>query len=344
MIEASTLIKFLVPLFLILSGLIAGLIIEKRLIQKLKSIPQVRDYARYQTFIDSLHGIPFVIFFTAGIYTALIASQLSPEIRLFLSRIILTIILGALTLVISRLCIGFVRVYSQTSDSDLPLTSLFVNLTRLVIFTIGSLIILQSIGISITPLLTALGVGGISIGLALQTTLSNLFSGLNIIMSRKVNPGDYVKLETGEEGYVTDVTWRHTTIREIPNNLIVVPNAQLVSATFKNYSLPEREIIVLVEVGVAYGSDLEKVEKVTLSVAEEVMREVVGGVPEFEPFLRFHTFGYFSINFTVYFGAKKYFDHLITRHEFIKRLHNRYRQEGIEIPFPIRPVYPQDPR
>ncbi|MEB3826309.1 mechanosensitive ion channel family protein [Phormidium sp. CCY1219] len=335
-------LKIFIPLGLILCGLIGGLIFEKRLFTKLKAIPQIHKLRRYKNLVESLKGMPFVIFFTAGIYGAIVTSGLTPTIETVLSKIILAFLLGAITLVFSRLSLGFIRVYSQTSERVLPLTSLLENLTRLFIFTLGTLIILQSIGISITPLLTALGVGGISIGLALQTTLANLFSGLNIIMSRKVNPGDYVKLETGEEGYVTDVTWRHTTIREIPNNLVVVPNSQLVSATFKNYALPQKEMMVLIEVGISYKSDLEKVEQVTLEVAKAVMREVPGGVPEFEPFVRYHSFGYFSINFTVYLAGQEYFDRLITTHEFIKRLHKRYQAEGIKIPFPIRPVYPQD--
>ena len=95
---------------------------------------------------------------------------------------------------------------------------------------------------------------------------------------------------------------------------------------------------VLVQVGVHYDSDLEKVEKVTIEVAKEVMREVKGGVPEFEPFIRYHTFGDFSINFTVILRAKEYTDQYLVKHEFIKRLHKRYKEEGIVIPYPIRAI------
>lgn len=191
----------------------------------------------------------------------------------------------------------------------------------------------------ITPLLTALGVGGVFIGLALQNTLSNLFSGLNIITSKKVRPGDYIRLETGEEGYVIDVAWRYTIVREIPDNFIVIPNAKIVSSTFKNYSFPDREMLVLVTVGVSYDSDLETVEAVTLEVASEIMNEVAGGVSEYQPFMRYEEFDYFSINCTVYLRVKEYLDRLIVRHEFIKRLHKRYQREGIKIPFPIKTVY-----
>ena len=151
-----------------------------------------------------------------------------------------------------------------------------------------------------------------------------------------------MRLETGEEGYVIDITWRNTTIRALPNNIIIVPNSKLASAVIVNYYLPQREMAVLVQVGVSYDSDLEEVERVTVEVAKEVMREVEGGVPEFEPFIRYHTFADFSINFTVILRAREFVGQYLIKHEFIKRLHKRYQQEGIEIPFPIRTVYMKD--
>ena len=345
MISTATLIKLLLPAALILSCFIGGIIFEKRIVSQVKTILERRGLKINHLLTDSLRGIPFLIFFVSGIYAAIISSALGERWQSFLSQMILIIILCYATLTLSKLAINLIRIYSETSERMLPLTSLFENLTRLFVFIIGFLIILQSLGISITPLVTALGVGGLSIGLALQSTLANLFCGINLIMSGKVNPGDYVKLETGEEGYVTDITWRHTTIREYPNNLIVVPNAELVSSTFKNFYLPEKHMMVLVEVGVSYESDLEKVERVTLEVAREIMRDIVGGVPDFMPFIRYHSFGYFSIDFTVYMATQEFIDHLIIKHEFIKKLFKRYQLEGITIPYPIKPVYnPEQPK
>jgi len=138
-----------------------------------------------------------------------------------------------------------------------------------------------------------------------------------------------------------------TIVREIPDNFIVIPNAKIVSSTFKNYSFPDREMLVLVTVGVSYDSDLETVEAVTIEVASEIMNEVAGGVSEYQPFMRYERlrlapaieFGYFSINCTVYLRVKEYLDCLIVRHELIKRLHKRYQRERIKIPFPIKTVY-----
>jgi small-conductance mechanosensitive channel len=99
---------------------------------------------------------------------------------------------------------------------------------------------------------------------------------------------------------------------------------------------------VLVQVGVSYGSDLEKVERVTIEVATDVMRNVTGGIPENQPFIRYHTFSDSSINFSVILRGKEFTDQYLIKHEFIKRLQKRYAEEDINIPFPIRTVYLHD--
>jgi len=197
---------------------------------------------------------------------------------------------------------------------------------------LGALVLLQSLGIPITPVLGALGVGGLAVALALQDTLSNLFSGLHLIASRQVRPGDFIQLDSGEEGYVTDVTWRNTTIRELADNMMIVPNSQLAASRVRNYCQPNTELAVAVEVGVDYSCPLEEVERITLEVAREVMEEVPGSVPSFTPLLRFHKFGDCSVDFTVTLRAKEFTDQELIKHEFIKRLHARYEREGIEIP------------
>jgi small-conductance mechanosensitive channel len=207
------------------------------------------------------------------------------------------------------------------------------------VFAGGFLVILQALGISITPMITAMGLGGLAVALALQDTLANLFSGIFIIASKQVKPGDWVELDSGQKGYVADVTWRNTTIKELPNNMVIVPNSKLASTTITNYHQPVQEMALRIEVGVSYESNLGKVEQVTVDVAREVMRTVEGGIPEFEPLIRYHTFDDFSINFTVILRVKEYVDKFLVRHEFVKRLHERYGHEGIEIPFPIRTVH-----
>ncbi len=332
-------LKYALPFALILCGFILGLIFERRGLNLLKKIARKTGWEGYEIIVRGLRGIVLLWFIVAGIFAATLSFPISTSVLEIIQKILLATVLASATLVVSKLAVGFVELYSSRREEGSPLTSLFENLTRLIIFSLGLLIIIQSLGIAITPLLTALGIGGVSIGLALQNTLSNLFSGLNILTSKKVRVGDYIKLDTGEEGYVTDIAWRQTIIKEFNENLIVIPNSKLISSNFKNYGLPNKEQLITIELGISYDSDLEQVEMVTLEVAKEVMQEVEGGIPNFEPFVRFNQFDYFSINLTVYLRVKEFIAHLIIRHEFIKRLRKRYQLEGIELPFPIKATY-----
>ena len=215
-----------------------------------------------------------------------------------------------------------------------------MNITRVVVLSVGLLILLDSLGVAIAPLLTALGVGGLAVALALQDTLTNLFAGVHILASRKVQPGDFIQLDNGMEGYIVDTNWRNTIVRQLPDNLVIVPNATLAASVLTNYHRPEREMSVLVQVGVSYDSDLEHVESVTREVGRDVMRTVEGAVPGHQPFIRYHTFADSSINFSVILRAAEAPAQYLIVHEFIKRLHRRYRDEKIQIPFPIRTIVP----
>lgn len=207
---------------------------------------------------------------------------------------------------------------------------------RGLIVGIGLLIFLDSIGISITPILASLGVGSLAVALALQDTLANLFAGVYMIADKPIEPGHLVRLPTGEEGCVTRVGWRSTWIRMFNNSMLVIPNSRLAGGAIINYDLPDPEIAVTIQLGVHFQSDLDKVERVTLDVARDVMRSAEGAVAEFEPTLRFPGFGDSAIEVQVTLRAREFPAALTIRHEFVKRLTTRYRQEGIVIPYPIR--------
>jgi small-conductance mechanosensitive channel len=271
-----------------------------------------------------------------GTWLSLGRWPLSPRVAMLSGRALF--VLGALsvTFAVSAIATKFVANYSRTAPSPLPVTGLTNSLVTMLVVGLGLLVILNGLGVSVTPILTALGVGGLAVALALQEPLSNLFAGIFITLSGQLRVGDYVKLQGDLEGYIADFGWRSTRVRQLANNLIVVPNAKLSQALVINYHLPGQDLAVLVECGVDYGSDLEKVERVTIEVGKEVMREVQGGVPDFEPFIRFHTFGESSINFTTILRGQEYVDQYLVKHEFVKRLQRRFKKEGITIPFPIR--------
>jgi len=177
----------------------------------------------------------------------------------------------------------------------------------------------------------------------LQDTLSNLFAGFQIIMSRQIRTGDFVKLDTGESGYVTDVKYRNTTIKSLRSTRVyIVPNSKIASAIVTNYNLPRKLGWLRIPVGVAYDSDLEVVEKITLATAIDTLKEFYGKEKIPEPVVRFREFGDSSINLSIRMPIREYVDQFKLRHHFIKALHQKYNQEGIEIPFPIRTIHMPD--
>ena len=337
--DFTHLVKWFLPPIIIIASLVLGRFCKKWVISKLLDLTSKTKLRFDDVLIRSLKSSVVLWCLLLGIYIALNFVSLPDKILALTQKILLVLVLFTAFLFLARFLSDLIQIYEDKIKGALPGASIFKNLIKGFVLVIGFLMILHTIGISITPLITTLGIGGLAVALALQDTLANLFAGLHIVATKKVRPGDYIKIETGEEGYVTDITWRDTTIRQLPNNIVIIPNSKLASAIVTNYYFPERELAVLVQVGVSYDSDLEKVEKVTIEVAKEVMQEVSGGVPEFNPFIRYHTFDDFSINFTVILKAKEFVDQYLVKHEFVKRLKKRYDQEGIEIPFPIRTVF-----
>jgi len=191
---------------------------------------------------------------------------------------------------------------------------------------LGFLVIIQSLGIDVTPLLTLLGVGGLTVALALQPTLSNFFAGVYLIASREFKIGDYVKLDSGEEGYITDMTWRHTILRPPARYDIIIPNSKLSNATVTNFGVSDKETALTIPVGVGYDSDLNQVERITIEVAIETIKQVQGEVPSITPYIRYHTFAPSSIDFFVNIYSKNLRDRARIRHEFIKNLFEEYTE------------------
>ena len=313
-------------------GVLVGLLLSRVVLARLRRSDRVSQWAA----IRAAQGVVIVASTAIGAYGASLALPLTRGVASLVRDSVVVVLLFCATVFASRVSAAMVQHYAMRSDGSGMFGSIFLNITRLVVFVVGVLVILQTLGISITPLLTALGVGGLAVALALKDTLANFFSGIHLIAAKYIRGGDYVRLDSGEEGYVVDINWRHTSLRQLPDNLILVPNARLAGAVLTNYHEPQRGLRVPVEVGVSYDSDLELVERVTVEVAREVMRDVPGGDPDFEPWVWFGAFGSSSIQCTVFLRAAEFADQYPIRHAFVKRLHARYRREGIEIPFPIQ--------
>ncbi len=331
---------YVVPFAVFLLVVALGAIVRRILFRTLakwaaKSSGQLDDIV-----VAALRG-PFLLWVViAGIYAATQTSELPARATGLVGQALLVLWIVSLTAVASRLAGALVKFYGRSANTVLPVTTLTQSLASLAVATIGILILLDTLHISVTPILTALGVGGIAVALALQDTLSNLFAGFYVSLAGQVRLGDYIKLESGEEGFVTDISWRSTTIRALANNLIVVPNAKLAQVIVTNYFLPEKRMSLLIPIGVSYSHDPEFIERVLLEEALAGAGKIPGFLADPPPFVRFIPgFGESSIDFTLICQVAEFVDQYGVQHEMRKRIFKRFRQEGIEIPFPIRTVH-----
>ena len=244
-----------------------------------------------------------------------------------------------ISFIISKILSVIISAHLKVQKKFEKTPKLITKITCIVVYLIAILIILDHFNIEISPLVAGLGIGGLAIGLALRSTLSNFFAGIHIITDKPIKVGDFIELEGGLSGYVEDIGWRSTRIRTLPNTLVIIPNSKLAESIITNNSLPALEMSVVVQCGVSYESDLEKVEKVTIDVAKKIQKTVPGAIKTFEPFIRYHTFGDSNINFSVILRVEKPVAGYVVKHEFIKALKKRYDKEGIEISWPVRKIY-----
>jgi small-conductance mechanosensitive channel len=314
-------------------GILAEFFIRKFVTSWVKKTPWIYD----DFLINSLKGIPIPIFIVTSFY---ICSILLPDLhttQIISNKICFAIAAFLITLVIARFLAKLIRQLSSTAEVPLP-SSLLSNLASVVVFLVGTLVTLQTLGISITPILTTLGIGGLAVALALQDTLANFFSGIYILLSKQVHIGDYVKLDSGSEGYITDITWRNTIIKTLPENLIIIPNNKLSSAIISNFSKPSKEHTFLLELDISYNSDLASVQKIVFETAKKVIAETPGGVVSFDPIIRFEKFGNSSIGMQIIMRASEYVNQGELKSECIKAIHKRFSDEGIEIPYPTQTI------
>jgi small-conductance mechanosensitive channel len=291
-------------------------------------------------FLASLR-IPSVYWCVAlGLHFGVDMSDLPERQIAFVSRGIEILIVLSATVAVAGMAGAVFSDYIRRSNLPIPGTGLAHGLIKGTILVVGFLVILSILGISITPIITAMGIGGLAVALALQDTLSNLFAGIHVLIEKPIRIGDFIRLETGQEGYVEDITWRTTRIRMLPNNMVIIPNSKVTQTILTNYCLPEKRMSVLIPVSVSYSADPDVVERVLVDEATAAVGTVPGLLGEPAPFVRFIPgFGASSLDFTLICQVGEFVDQYIVQHELRKRILTRFRDEGIEIPFPHRTVY-----
>lgn len=254
-----------------------------------------------------------------------------------LPNLIVAIVVFVITYFLSGLIRKYLDKILKGRVGQASLRSLITTMASVMVIALGLFIALGVLNLDtvLKSLLAGAGVAGLAVGLALQSSLSNTFSGIYLSVRDVINIGDWVETN-GYQGSVADVTLRHTIIREPDNNLVVMPNKLVVENPFKNFGLT-KQIRTIVKCGVGYESDLEFVEKVTKDAIQENFHRDESKEIEFH----WLEFGDSSINFQVRFWikAEAKLTILEAQSKAIKVIKNAFDKNDINIPFPIRTVY-----
>ena len=241
----------------------------------------------------------------------------------------------------AKVLVLFLRRVGKRNPGMEQVTNPSILVVRGLFAILAIIIVLENLGISLTAIWTTLGVGSVAVALALQETLSNLFAGLYLLADRPVSPGDYIKLDSGQEGYVIHIGWRSTTMRTQSNNIVFVPNSTMAKAVIINYSLPELRVSVSIPVRVSYGSDPSRVEKVLLDVTREAAQEGRCWVCSWIRLPAFSLnpgFGDSSLDFSLNLNVRRFEDQVPVQSELRKRILARFAKDGIAVPFPMRTI------
>lgn len=254
---------------------------------------------------------------------------LTPSRQVLVSRIVIVVAVLSVTVFFARLAGKLIRAYLAKESVNAPSGTIFVNLARLVIWAIGLTFMLGALKVQIGPLLASLGVVGIAVSLGLQDTLANFFAGLQITLSRQIQPGQYIRLSTAQEGLVTDVTWRNTTLLGPGNDLLIIPNTVIATTLVTNFTTQDEQHVEGVPFTVVFGSDLDEVKRVAVKVAREVRDAHADAVDDFEPICTFRAFGPEGISAAVTIRVTRFQDRLPIVSDLIERLHHELAETGV---------------
>lgn len=228
------------------------------------------------------------------------------------------------------------KIAEKTSSAvDSELISLFHRFSRIFISIVGLLFVLTAWGIQIGPLLASLGIAGIAIAFALQSTLGNIFGGMSLILDKSIKVGDKIQLDKDTMGTVIDIGLRSTKIKTWDNELITIPNGKLADSKILNFVQPGPSVRVAVDFGVEYGSDVSKVRKTVL----ETIRKIPGVLKEPEPKVLMTEMADFALKLKALFWVESFDVKFDTKALATEEIYNALRKAGIGIPFPTRTVY-----
>ena len=320
---------------LLASGIILGWILRKWLFPALIKIANKTKQNADNLILKSFKKWIIVLIVALGAYIGINRIPLTPKYHEWIDKSFVIFYIICATLMLSEIVLGMLRFKTSETDSALPSSSIISKIAKAIIYGLGLVLILQSVGISVAPILTAMGVGGLAVALALQDTLSNLFAGLQILAAGKINQNDFIRLDNGQEGFVQDISWRITTIKNAANQIIIVPNAKLSNMIATNMLLEKKIFPISIDISIDRGNKLKKVEEITKEIVIETLNEIKGGIMPEEPAVRFIRFGNNSIDLKVSMQVQEHVQQAEATHIFIMKMHERFMKEGIQLATPV---------
>ncbi|MYC28980.1 MAG: mechanosensitive ion channel family protein [Chloroflexi bacterium] len=281
----------------------------------------------------------------AGLYFALILPlDLTLTLRHIIDRVAAILGVGVAVLALTAASSNVFHWYSEeisphtASTLDDRLMPMIRRIVMALIYALGGLLALDLLNVNISPLIAGLGLGGLAVALALQPTLSNLFAGTYVMTEGVVTQGDYIELENGVAGYVIDVGWRSTRLRTWTNNLVVVPNSRFAETIITNYQGPIPAVNIYLTCGVSYDSDLGVVEQVCKEEMDKLLEADPRAVREYGAYFAYESFDDSNITFYLFLQARDRIASFEVQSELIRMVHERFREEGIVINYPMRTI------
>lgn len=331
---------YLVPVILFAATVLGGLLLRRILFSSVRRWAK-RTNSHLDAFIvEGLNGAILLWAVILGLHVATQNSDLPARYLHYIPRTLEVLWLVSLMIAASQFAGNIVRFYGGRVTGVQSVTSLTQKLAQVSVVVIGIVWILKVVfNFNLTPVLTTLGVGGLAVALALQDTLSNLFAGFYTSMSGLVRIGDYIKLNTGEEGYVVDIAWRSTTIRSLAYNLVVIPNSKLGQAIFTNFSLPEPRLGISLTFSVGYDMDIDRIQAILLEEALAAAKEIPALLEDPAPAVQFSPgAGDFALGFQLNVHVNEFAKQFSVQSELRKRVFKRFRAENVSMPYPTQTV------
>ena len=329
-------------LILISLSIVGAKLIDLIFIKFLKNLVHKTKSDFDDKILDLIHRPLYysLLFIGFGFSISIENFYLSSNIIFVVNAIMKSLLIVLWSIAFLKIFVLLIQISSSKSSNSKLLSSklvpLFDNIGKIIIFTGSTYLIMVSWGMNPVGWLASAGVLGIVLGLAAKDTIANLFSGIFIMVDSPYKEGDYINLDSGERGYVKNIGIRSTRIMTRDDIEITVPNSVIANAKIINESGgPYENERVRLSIGVAYGSDIDKVKNILIKIATES-----GMISEkFEPRVRFRSFGDSSLDFELLFWIDKPEARGRTLDFINSKIYKEFNKNNIEIPFPQRTVH-----